>query len=34
MDEQSRILKYSRIIILKFSESRISNPIVEFKLEN
>ena len=31
-DELSRTIKYSRIILFKLSESRISNLILEFKL--
>ena len=33
-DEPSRIIKYSRIILFKFSQARISNPILQFKLAN
>ena len=33
-DEQSRMVKCFRIILFKFSECRISNLILEFKLAN
>ena len=33
-DEQSRIIKYSRIILFKLSESGILNSILELNLAN